>query len=277
MKDIPLRRAWLFPILLLLIPLPAHSYQPLSVAQRQSLRKNAWDILWAGAHDTDAQKRSRAVAALGLVQPSPEVVRLVEGKLRDQEPEVREAAATALGEMSATSSVPRLKQMLSDEDISVALAAARSLLLMKKSAGYDIYYSILTGKRKTGQTLIERQLHELNDPKKLAVFAFDQGIGFLPYAGYGMEFLQELGKKNSAPLRAAAAGILGKDPDPRSARALAAACSDSDWMVRAAALKAVALRGDPALLADVTPALRDTQDMVRFTAAAAVLRLTRTA
>ncbi len=54
---------------------------------------------------------------------------------------------------------------------------------------------------------------------------------------------------------------------------MAAATSDESWLVRLAALDAIAHRGDPALLPYVTPAMKDGNDAVRFTAAASVIRL----
>lgn len=267
-------RSILVPIMLALAAVRAQPRSKPPVGEREALRKSAWEILWAGAHSTDSDKRSKAVEALGLLEATPEAVRLAEDKLQDHVPAVRAAAATALGEMHASASIPQLEKAVADSDISVALAAARSLLQLKKSIGYEVCYSVLTGKRKTGQNLIAQQLNQLNNPKKLARFAFNQGIGFLPYAGYCLEVLQALSKKDNSPIRAAAADVLAHDPDPRSGEALEAACLDKSWMVRVAAPRAVALRGDPALLADITPDLQDKVDVVRYTAAAAVLRLT---
>jgi HEAT repeat protein len=67
--------------------------------------------------------------------------------------------------------------------------------------------------------------------------------------------------------------VLSEDPDPRSGQALVRACSDKSWVVRAAALDALARRGDPALLKDIEPSLADEKAIVRYTAAAAVIRL----
>jgi len=175
--------------------------------------------------------------------------------------------------MHSTSSIPVLNKALSDSDISVALAAARSLLQMNQKSGYSVYYAVLTGKRQAGQSLLQQQLDQFNTPQKMLDFLFNQGIGFLPYAGYGMEVIQDLQKKNNAPVRAAAAWALAKDPNPRSGRVLAHACFDKDSMVRAAALRAVASRGDPALLSIIQPAMQDPNTNVQYMAAAAVLRL----
>jgi HEAT repeat protein len=202
---------------------------------------------------------------------------LAENQLQDREPEVRSAAATALGEMHSAPSIPKLKNVLSDKSISVAVAAAHSLLDLQNDSGYEVYYAVLTGKRKSGEGLIEQQLDEFKDPKKLAEFGFYQGIGFLPYAGYGLEVVHALTRKENSPLRAAAAGALVHDPDPLSGKALTEAVSDKDWIVRAAALKAIAMRNDPALLPSIEPAMADHEDVVRYAAAAAVLHLARPA
>ena len=264
-------------MILIFVPVWGRSVQNQQEARREALRKNAWGILWAGTQSRDSRKRSKAVEALGFLRASPEVVHLAENKLQDPKPEVRAAAANALGEMHSSASIPQLEKALSDNDLSVGLAAARALLRMKQNAGYSVYYAVLTGQRKSGQGLIAQQLDQLDNPRKFAEFAFDQGIGFLPYAGYCLEVMDALKKKDNSPLRAAAAGVLANDPDPRSGKALAAACSDKNWMVRLAALSAIALRGDPSLLPAATHALQDNVDVVRYTAAAVVLRLSQSA
>jgi HEAT repeat protein len=66
---------------------------------------------------------------------------------------------------------------------------------------------------------------------------------------------------------------LAGDPDPRSGQALAKSCSDKSWIVRVAALDALARRGDRAFLKDIEPHMADEKDRVRYTAAAAIIRL----
>ena len=83
-------------------------------------------------------------------------------------------------------------------------------------------------------------------------------------------------KKYGADAGRCGTGI-GQDPDPRTGRALAKAVSDKDWSVRAAAVEAIAKGGNSALLADILPAMSDKKDIVRYSAAAAVLRLSRSA
>jgi len=71
----------------------------------------------------------------------------------------------------------------------------------------------------------------------MAEMGFEEGIGFIPFAGIGHEVFKTVTKNDSSPLRAAV-------------------------------LEAIALRGDPSLLPKISPALDDEKDVVRFTAAA---------
>jgi HEAT repeat protein len=52
-----------------------------------------------------------------------------------------------------------------------------------------------------------------------------------------------------------------------------AALNDKDWIVRAAALEAIAERGDPSLEEKIELSLMDANVHVRYTAAATVIRL----
>ncbi|MGA3212655.1 MAG: hypothetical protein ABSD20_15220 [Terriglobales bacterium] len=60
------------------------------------------------------------------------------------------------------------------------------------------------------------------------------------------------------------------DPDARSGTALAAATTDKNSVLRAAAFDALARRGDSALLADAAEGLTDETEEVKLAAAAAV-------
>ncbi len=155
----------------------------------------------------------------------------------------------------------------------VVLAAANSLLLLHDDVGYDIYYDVLTGERRASKGLIKEQLSTLKDKKKLAELGFEEGIGFIPFAGMGYEAFKTVTKDDSSPVRAAAAKQLAHDPDPGTAKALVAATKDKKWQVRAAALEAIAQREDRSLVPEIAAALDDEKDVVRFTAAACVAHL----
>jgi HEAT repeat protein len=238
-------------------------------------QKQAWNILVGGAHGSNMDKRANAIQALGLASGDLEAVRLAEDALGDKEALVRGAAAKALGALGSPESIPKLQNLLADKDISVALAVGHALVQLKSNSGYDVYYSLVVGVRKGRTSPITEELNQMKTPVRAIRFAFDQGIGFLPYGGYGMEAYHAWKKRSTAPTRAAAARELAGDPDPRTGQALAKAVSDKDWSVRAAAVEAIAKRGDPALLANIVPAMSDKKDIVRYSAAAAVLRLSR--
>jgi len=235
--------------------------------------QKAWDILDAGVKEKAFAKRHDAVHAVGLLAGDSKAVAIAENALDDHTPEVREAAATSLGELHSSSSIPKLELALKDKEITVVLAAAHSLWLLQDKQAFDVYYEILLGERKAGPGLIAGQEEIFRDRKKLAAFAFEQGIEFNPFAGIGWGIVKAVRKDDVSPVRAAAAKVLIDDPDPRSGQALAKSCSNKSWIVRVAALDALARRGDPAFIKDIEPHMADEKDRVRYTAAAAIVRL----
>jgi len=235
--------------------------------------RRAWTILEEGTSAKSFSKRSEAVRVLGLLPGDPKAIAMTEKALADPAPEVRRAAATALGQMHSLGSFLKLEHALDDKDISVVLAAAHALWLIQDKRAYDVYYEILLGERKSGEGLIKQQEKMLRDPKKLAELGFEEGIGFVPFAGIGWGAFKTIHKDSVSPVRATAARVLADDPDPRSGEALVRATAEKSWIVRAAALDAITRRGDPALLKKIEPRLYDEKDIVRYTAAAAVIRL----
>jgi HEAT repeat protein len=236
-------------------------------------REQAWGVLRANVAEKDTGKRAQAVRVLGLLPGESEALGMARKALGDEKPEVRAAAATALGQMRSRPSIPRLRTLLSDKEPSVVLAAASALMTFKDQSAYDVYYEILTGERKTGKGLITGEMQTLKDPKKLAEQSFDEGIGFVPFAGIGWAAFKTLRTDDVSPVRAAAAKMLAEDKDPESGDALVQAASNKNWIVRAAALESIAKRGDPHLLDGIVGALADENTSVRCTAAAAVIRL----
>ena len=108
------------------------------------------------------------------------------------------------------------------------------------------------------------------------MLGFQEGIGFVPFAGIGYTAIKTILKNDSSPVRAAAAKVLAEDSDPATEAALVqAATEDKSELVRTAALDALAQRGDPSVIDRIAPAMSDEKDSVKYTAAAAILRLTR--
>lgn len=240
----------------------------------ESPTHKAWDMLQTAAFSPRTADRTNGIRALGLLRNNKHARELAESALKDPNPDVRLAAVTALGQMHATQSIPKLQSALSDPKIPVVMAAAHALRELKddKSA-YAVYYDLLTGERKAGDGLIAEQLDTLKNPKEMAKIGFSEGIGYIPFAGIGWDAYRTMHKKDPNPVRAVAATFLAHDPDPASARALVKATCDKDWIVRAAAIEAIAQRGDASLLPDVERKFSDKHPKVRYSAAAAVIHL----
>jgi len=239
----------------------------------QSPVEKAWTILDAGFKDSNDSDRATAVRVLGLLQNNKKAQEQAELALQDKDSIVRVAGANALRQMHSVESIAKLKELLKDKESPVVLAAANALKNLGDPTGYEVFYAILTGERKSGAGLLDDQKKMLSDPKKMAQFGFEQGIGYIPFASVGIGAIKAFTKDDSSPVRAAAAISLAKDPDPKSGEALVAAAADKKEIVRAAALDAIAQRDDPSLLPGIMAAMDDKEDQVKYTAAAAVIRL----
>ena len=243
-----------------------------------SLHDRAWLILHSGLSFNGTEKRVKAVGALGVLKGNGEAEKLAVAALKDEKGDVRAAAANALGAMQAVRAKGPLEAALDDNEPAVVLAAANSLLLLKDANfAYDVYYGVLTGTMRTNNGVIKEQIKEqmkiLHDKKKLAELGLEQGIGFIPYGGIGYGMAKTLAKSDNSPMRAAAAKKLAHDPDPITANALVDASHDKNWVVRVAALEAIAERGDRSLMPKITDSMDDARDEVRFTGAACVAHL----
>src|SRR5438876_3360873 len=187
-----------------------------AVPSSQATTEKAWRILRDGLKEENAEKRAKAVRALGLLTGNVEAEKAAVSALQDKKPTVRVAAATALESMQAQHANLELEGVLQDSEPAVVLAAANSQLLLHDNVGYDIYYDVLTGERRASKGLIKEQLSTFKDKKKLAELGFEQGIGFIPYAGMGYEAFKTVRKDDSSPVRAAAAKTTGPRSKPRN-------------------------------------------------------------
>jgi len=240
----------------------------------QASSGKAWMVLQAGLSNSNTDNRTVATRLLGGLTKNAQAQDLALKALADNRPEVRAAAAEALGNMQAKSAIPQLQKLVqSEQDAGVAIAAGRALVALGDPLGYAVYYAILTGERKSGASLMENQRKMLNDPKKLANFGFEQGVGFIPFGGLTLNVFRSLTRDDVSPIRAAAAEVLITDPDPRTTEALKTAVADRSWVVRAAAIDALGKRNNPSVIPALEPALDDGREAVRYAAAAAIIRL----
>ena len=242
----------------------------------QSPGDKAWSVLQAGLTDKNSENRAIAVRLLGALTANPQAAPLAIKALSDEKPEVRSAAADAIGRLKAKSAIPQLKTTIQteNEEAGVIIAAGRALIALGDPQGYNVFYAVLTGELKSGASLMDQQKKMLKDPKKLAQFGFEQGVGFIPFGGIGLGVFKTLTKDDISPIRAAAARVLTNDPDPKTFGALKSAVSDNSWLVRAAAIDALAQRNDGNAISAIAPALDDKKEAVRYEAAAAIIHLT---
>jgi len=120
--------------------------------------EKAWSILHVGLKDANPERRAEAVRALGLLTGNTEAEKAAVQGLHDEKPNVRLAAAAALGSMHAEHAAGNLEEALGDSEPSVVLAAANALLLLHDDVGYDTYYEALTGEKRANKGLIKEQL-----------------------------------------------------------------------------------------------------------------------
>jgi HEAT repeat protein len=243
-------------------------------AHSQASLDRSWAILESGLSDKNADNRATAVHLLGMLTGNSKAPALAIKALSDESPGVREAATDALAVLKSTAATDELHKIVqTDKEPAVILGAARALLAMNDPFGYNVFYAVLTGEKKSGGSLMEEQKKMLKDPKKLAQFGFEQGVGFVPFGGVGLMLVKTLTKDDASPVRAAAAKILASDPDVKSLAALEAATGDPSWIVQVAAIAAIAQRGDQTTISTLEMRLDEPKEAVHYTAAAAIIHL----
>jgi len=230
--------------------------------------------------DKNPDVRRQGVVALGLVGAREPFVSLVESMLTDKDVYVRLAAVASLVDLKNGRTVGALQKALYDEAPEVTFAAAKQLWVLNDAEGRKAMLAVLSGESKTSSgffTLQSRdRLRMLHTPKTMFLFALKQGAGFAPVPGLGegVSSLQDLLSDSNVSGRATVALLIGNDKGQDVLDALRDALDDKDASVRAASVHALALRGDPALIEDISPLLDDAKENVRLRAAAAYIRLT---
>jgi HEAT repeat protein len=237
--------------------------------------EQAWTILKDGAVDKNAGRRAKVVHSLGLLTTDRQAQGIAEKALADPDKEVRIESAIALGTMNDRQARPKLHACLNDKEIQVVLACTNALYQFKDPVAYEVYYTLLTGDRRSSKGLMQSQLDTLRDRKQVEKLALETGIGFVPFGGMGLQAFRTITHDDVSPVRALAAQRLAADPDPKSGKALSDYVFDKKNKVREAVVEAIAKRGDPALLKTVVALLYDDNESVRFDAAATVIYLSR--
>ncbi len=242
--------------------------------------ERAWSILTRGVADENATRRAQAITALGTIEKLPKAIELVEPALADKEWTVRQAAAAALGEMKARTSIPKLHQALDDNTPEVIFAAAKALWDLGDRTGRDVFVEILAGERRDSPGLVRGSVRDarskLHNRAGLAWMGLKHGAGFAlgPFA-MGIGVMEEMLKDNSAAARALSATILASDTNPESLEQIEGALGDKNWVVRTAAAKALGSRSSRGSIPKLERLLDDEKEAVRYTAAAAIVKQTR--
>lgn len=231
----------------------------------------AWTLLKEGLADGSGVKRAQAVHALGLAGRRTQG--MAEKALADPDKLVRSEAASALLEMNAVSAKPKLRECLKDKEVQVVLSCANTLYEFKDPAAFEIYYALLTGQRRSHETLLASQLDTLRDRKQMEKLAFETGVGFVPYGGAAWQAIKTVTHDSASPVRALAAERLASDPQKNTTNVLTSYVTDKRPQVRDAVVIAIARRGDPDLINAVETLLADSNDTVRYDAAATVIYL----
>src|SRR5437868_14076754 len=81
------------------------------------------------------------------IESNADAAKRVEESLQDKDPQVRQAAALALGQMKTPQAILYLKQALGDTG-EVAFAAAKSLVDLGDPSGREMLLAVLAGERK---------------------------------------------------------------------------------------------------------------------------------
>jgi HEAT repeat protein len=237
----------------------------------------AWKIMEGAVVESDPANRMQAIAALATIGPEPHVVDLLVARLDDKQADVRQLAAQKLGEIKAQSAVPRLKTALSDPDPAVGFTAAQSLWQMGDQSGRGLLLRVLAHKQAGSTGLVKGAVQEaeekLHEPMGLVLMGAEQAAGFFfGPASFGIAIAEELKTDRSLPARAVAASLLGTDSDPSSLEGLEAALSSSEWVIRAAAARALG-NSNAQVVPLLVPLLNDSKKPVRYMAAASIVRL----
>ncbi len=238
----------------------------------------AWHTLTMGVTDSNPNKRKLAVTGLEAGGAHPKLVAMAENALTDKDVDVRQTAAAVLGSAKAHSAIPSLIAALDDETPEVSFSAARSLWVLGDHTGLDVLMAVLLGERAESSGLIKSSIrdakHTMKNPRALATLGIKEGAGaFLGPFSMGITMYEELRKDGSAGARVAAAAALATDKDPKTIAALEDALADKNWIVRAAAAKALSERDSRASVPKLASLLAGDTDQARFMAAAAVIRL----
>ncbi len=240
--------------------------------------KTSWEILKEGLKDKNPDVRRQAVTAIGSVGLAPEAIQLVEGALHDDDPLVRETAAAELGDMKSKQSIPALRAALDDEN-EVAFAAAKALWDLGDRSSRPFLEDVVAGQQKTSPGMVTGAVRDakqkMHQPKTLAMMGFREATGALlgPF-NMGLVAAEDALKDGTASARVLSVSLLAQECDAVTLQLVEKACTnDKNWVVRAAAAKALGKCHNSDAIPMLERNLSDAHPGVKFMSAAAIVRL----
>lgn len=260
---------------------PSNALRSPAPGSREPNQATAWDLLIEAANSEKLRDRSDALSALSILDHDRKATAIISFALDDREQTIRSLAATSLGDMKASSAIPKLKTALEDKSPQVAFAAAQALWKMGDRSGRDVFYDVLVGERKVKpgpvKSKIEQARLDMHDPKALALIGVNEASGALlgPFS-MGVSMVEEYAKDGGASVQALCAQLLSADDIRETIDQLTLALGDKNWAVRAATARSLAKLEDRRALPRLQDMmLNDKSQPARLAAAAAVIELSR--
>jgi HEAT repeat protein len=258
--------------LLALLALPAALAQP---------EVTSWNILRDGFHEKFVDTRRQAVTAVGSIGETPDAVKFLSDALKDDDLEIRQSAAAVMGLYKCRACIPALKVALDDESGEVSFAAAKALWDMGDRSGRAILEEVLSGEVKSAPGAIEGARRSarttLHDKKAIALMGAKEAAGaLLGPASLGITAAEMALKDGNGGGRTLSATMLGEDCDAHILEVLEGELdNEKNWAVRAAVARAIGRCGNADAIPRLEQKLSDSKNLVRFMAAAAIIRLTQ--
>jgi HEAT repeat protein len=199
--------------------------------------------------------------------------------LSDEEPEVRVAAAKAMGVFQDDRALPPLVAAVKDRNAEVRAAAIFSLRQIGDASAIDGLVHALGDYHHAVRWQAAGALNALgwrpgnNMEFVLRAVAIGQHEDAAVHGAEAVDVLANALEDPTCPRRHAAAAALGKTGDPRAVRPLETALNDEDSHVRVAAVEAISLIGHPQSATALLKLLDDANHQVRASAIEALGRM----
>jgi HEAT repeat protein len=236
------------------------------------------DILLKGVASGNPDTRSLAVMSASLIGDRSEVLTKLYSMLEtDKDVPTRVTIIATLGSFNNPAVIPSLQKALKDPVPEVDLAAALALFGLKQADGKAFLLDALKGTQKTTSSFMsseKRALVRMTHTPTTTFLGIVANQFALPGLGSGMESAVGLSADPASMASSSVIFSLAKEKDdPAIWDALVEALGNKEWATRAAAVHAVAMHNDPALMDKLAPLIDDKKEQVSFRAAAGYLRL----